>query len=150
MTVINTLTRPRVCERMRRDGGSVFPGALQHCPGENSCIGETPTDRERTWALVCSDSLVEACRFLAIGLRKKRRLANEFGEAQVQHCQGIQTSCEAQEQIGNHRGDDLQADGIVIVADELAKIEMLLDPAKQEFDLPAALVESRDFDCRAF
>src|ERR1700730_15153706 len=27
---------------------------------------------------------------------------------------------------------------------------MLLDPAKQEFDLPAALVESRDFDCRAF
>ncbi len=80
----------------------------------------------------------------------EQALANEFGEAQIRHSQGIQTPREAQEQIGDHRGDDLQADGVVVVADELVKIEMLLDPAEQQFDLPAALVESRNLDCGAF
>src|SRR4030081_2954949 len=80
----------------------------------------------------------------------EQALANEFSEAQVQHSQGIQTPREAQEQIGDHRSDDLQANRVVVLAHELAKVEMLLDPAEQEFDLPAALVEGRNLDCRAF
>src|ERR1700688_718802 len=80
----------------------------------------------------------------------EQALAYQFGEAEIQHFQGVQTPREAQKQIGNHRGEDLQADGVVVFAHELAKIEMLLDPAEQEFDLPAALIESCNLDCRAF
>src|SRR6266852_50735 len=80
----------------------------------------------------------------------EQALANELSEAQVQHSQGIQTPREAQEQIGDHRGDDLQANGVVVLAHELAKVEMLLDPAEQEFNLPAPLVEGRNLNCGAF
>src|SRR5882757_9679051 len=80
----------------------------------------------------------------------EQALANELSEAQVQHSQGIQTPREAQEQIGDHRSDDLQANGVVVLAHELAKVEMLLDPAEQEFDLPAPLVEGRNLNCGAF
>src|SRR6266478_3969697 len=76
----------------------------------------------------------------------EQALANELSEAQVQHSQGIQTPREAQEQIGDHRSDDLQANGVVVLAHEFAKIEMLLDPAEQEFDLPATLVERCNLD----
>src|SRR5258708_38413147 len=44
---------------------------------------------------------------------REEALANELSEAQVQHSQGIQAPREAQEQIGDHRGDDLQANGVV-------------------------------------
>src|SRR6266436_4597985 len=81
---------------------------------------------------------------------RKKALANQFSEAQIQHSQGIQSPGEAQEQIGDHRSDDLQTDGVVVLAHELAKIEMLLDPAEQKFNLPATFIESRNLDCRAF
>src|SRR5260370_30960 len=80
----------------------------------------------------------------------EQALANEFGEAQLQHPQGIQTPREAQEQIGDHRSDDLQTNGVVVLAHELAEVEMLLDPTEKELDLPAPLVEGRNLDCRAF
>src|SRR6267142_9992 len=38
---------------------------------------------------------------------QEQALANEFGEAQVQHFQGIQAPRETQEQIGDHRSNDL-------------------------------------------
>src|SRR5258705_3176510 len=80
----------------------------------------------------------------------EQSLADEFCKAQIENFQGIQTLREAQEQIGDHRGDDLQADSVAVVADELTKIEMLLDPAEQQFNLPAPLVEGRNLDCGAF
>ena len=52
--------------------------------------------------------------------------------------------------IGDHGGKDLQADGIAVVAEQLADLEMLLDPAEQELDLPASLVELADLDSGAF
>ena len=58
--------------------------------------------------------------------------------------------CEAKKQIGDHRCDDLQTNGVIVLAHELFEIEMLLDPAEQELDLPAALVEGRNLDRRAF
>src|SRR5439155_16538320 len=69
------------------------------------------------------------------GFSHEQALANQFGEAQIQHPQRIQTSRETQEQIGDHRSDDLQANGVVVPAHEFAKVEMLLDPAEQEFNL---------------
>src|SRR6202043_4242944 len=105
-----------------RDGSgdrSLLPlPALAALSGENSCIGEPQLiGRELgLWfARIHWWRLVDFCDRTS----QEEALANEFGEAQVQHCQGIQTSCEAQEQIGNHRGDELQADGIVIVPDDL-------------------------------
>src|ERR1700681_3293591 len=80
----------------------------------------------------------------------EQALANEFGEAQLQHPYGIQTPRETQEQVGDHRSDDLQTNGVVVLAHELAEVEMLLDPAEQQLDLPAALVERRNLDRRAF
>src|ERR1035437_9719850 len=80
----------------------------------------------------------------------EQAFANELSEAQVQHSQGIETPRETQEQIGDHRSDDLQTNGVVVPAHEPAKIEMLLDPAEQKFDLPASLVERCNLDCRAF
>src|SRR6516165_2779169 len=58
----------------------------------------------------------------------------------------MKTGGDAQEQIGNHCGEDLQLNGVVVVAKKLADIEMLLDPAEQQFDLPAHLVERRDLN----
>ncbi|MCS3764850.1 hypothetical protein GGE24_005456 [Bradyrhizobium centrosematis] len=77
-------------------------------------------------------------------------MTNELGEAQLQHRQGIQTPRETQEQISDHRSDDLQTNGVVILAHELAEVEMLLDPAEQELDLSATLAEARNLDCHAF
>src|SRR5215467_2980110 len=77
---------------------------------------------------------------------RKQELADEFGKAQGRQAQGIQACDDAQEEIGDQRGDDLQANGIVVVAEKLADTEMLLDPAEQQFDLPAAFVECGDLD----
>src|ERR1700722_17107224 len=60
-------------------------------------------------------------------------------------CSGGQT----QQRVSNHRSVDLQFDRVWIVAEKLPELEMLLDPSKQQFDLPAAFVESADFDGRS-
>src|SRR5713226_9157044 len=128
--------------------GQVFRKS-QGCPGKKSHIGEPQLiGREfGSWfARIDWWRLVDFCDRTS----REEALADEFGEAQVQHPQGIQTPREAQEQIGDHRGDDLQANGVVVSTHELAEVEMLLDPAEQEFNLPAALVEGRNLNCRAF
>src|SRR5262249_44796438 len=57
---------------------------------------------------------------------------------------------DAQEREGDHRRQDLQADGVVVVAEELADLEVLLDPAEEQLNLPAALVQGSDLHRRAF
>src|SRR5215813_4396365 len=79
----------------------------------------------------------------------EEELADEFGEAQGRHLQTMQARRDAQQQIGDHGCQDLQADGVLVVAEELADGEMLLDPAEQQLDLPARLVEGGDLDRRA-
>ena len=74
------------------------------------------------------------------GLAHEQTLADEFGKAQRRHFDAIHPRCEAQEQIGDHGGEDLQANGGLVGAEERADIKMLLDPAEQELDLPTALV----------
>src|ERR1700747_1168416 len=57
---------------------------------------------------------------------------------------------DAPQRIGDHRGKDLEADRVVVVAEEAADVEMLFDPAKQQLDLPSRLVEGSDVDGGSF
>src|SRR6266851_1005611 len=65
--------------------------------------------------------------------------ADEFGEADG----------DAQQEVGDHGGQQLQADGVGVAAEEGRDLEMLLEPAEQQLDLPACLVEAADLDGRA-
>src|SRR5690348_16486580 len=78
--------------------------------------------------------------------RREEEVGDEFGKPERQGGDTMGARCNAQQQIGDHGGEDLQPDGIVVFADELADVEMLLDPAEQKLDLPATLVESGDLD----
>src|SRR5437879_9067072 len=80
---------------------------------------------------------------------REQELRDEFGEAQYRYFHAVHARRDAQQQIGDHRGEDLQADSVVVGTEEFTDIEMLLDPAEQQFNLPAALVKRRNLDRRA-
>src|SRR5215475_6440691 len=94
---------------------------------------------------------VDRCRFADLGNRASREqeLADELSETDWQHGDAVDPRRDAQQQIGDHRREDLQPNGVLVVAEELADREMLLDPAEQQFDLPSALVERGDLHGRA-
>jgi hypothetical protein len=50
---------------------------------------------------------------------------------------------------GDHRGEDLQSDRVVIAAEDVAAIAMLFDPSEHQFDLPPAFLEGGDLNCGA-
>src|SRR6185437_14041082 len=74
---------------------------------------------------------------------------DEVGETDCRQGNAAIAGGDAQQEIGDHGGDDLEADGVWRAAEELAQLEMLLDPAEQELDLPAHLVERGDLDGRS-
>src|ERR1700690_1576854 len=80
---------------------------------------------------------------------REQELADEFGQPERKHRYAVCPRGNAQQQIGNHGSQNLQSDRVVVGAEELANVEMLLDPAEQQFDLPAAFVEGCDLDGRA-
>jgi len=80
----------------------------------------------------------------------EEELADEFGETQSRYLDVIEAGSDAQKQIGDHGGDDLEPDGVLVGAEEFADVEMLLDPAKQKLDLPSGFVEAGDLDSGAF
>ena len=80
----------------------------------------------------------------------EEELADQIGETQKRHANLVDVGGDAQQCKGDHRGEQLQANGVVVVAEEFADFEVLLDPAEQQFDLPAALVERANRDGRAF
>jgi hypothetical protein len=67
---------------------------------------------------------------------------DEFGEAQRKQCDFSVERHELDQDIGNHGADDLQVDGIFAAAQEGSELEMLFEPAEQEFDLPALFIEA--------
>src|SRR6266436_9556145 len=69
---------------------------------------------------------------------------DQIGEAEDRDFDAMAAGGDAQQRIGDHRGKDLEADGIVVVAEEAADVKMLFDPAKQQLDLPSRLVEGGD------
>src|SRR5580658_1476744 len=81
--------------------------------------------------------LVDLCD----GLSHEKAVSDEFREAQGGHFHPVDARCDTKEEISNHCRQDLQANGVVVVAEEIPNVEMLLDPAKQQLDLPAGLIE---------
>src|SRR5260221_13751248 len=79
-------------------------------------------------------------------LPHEETVADELGEADWQDGDAVQAGGDAQQYEGDHGGQDLQADGVFGSADEAPEVEMLLDPAEQQLDLPARLVEAGDGD----
>ena len=51
-----------------------------------------------------------------------------------------------QQRVGDHGGEDLQADGVLAEAQGSSDFEALLDPSEQQFGLPAAFAEGGDVD----
>src|ERR1019366_8183583 len=49
----------------------------------------------------------------------EQELADEFGEPEWKHGDAVCPRGDAQQQIGDHRGEDLQTDGILVGAEEL-------------------------------
>src|SRR5580704_15160167 len=72
--------------------------------------------------------------------------ADELSEADRRHGKAMQARGDAQQEEGDHGGQDLQANGVVGASDEAADIEMLLDPSEQQLDLPSGLIEGGDLD----
>src|SRR6266853_263659 len=72
--------------------------------------------------------------------------SDQIGEAQDRDLDAMAAGGDAQQRLGDHRGKDLEADRVVVVAEKAADVEMLFDPAKQELDLPSSLVEGGDVD----
>ena len=52
-------------------------------------------------------------------------------------------------QVGDHRGKNLQANGVFGTAEKASDFEMLFDPSKQQLDLPAFAVERSDLGGRS-
>src|SRR5258707_6271249 len=75
------------------------------------------------------------------GLSYEQRCCDEAGEADGRHDDAAFARGDPQQQISDHGGEDLQADRVLGAAEELAKLQMLLDPAEQQLDLPAGLVK---------
>ena len=55
----------------------------------------------------------------------------------------------ADQHKGDHGSDDLQAHGVLVDGDELRDVEVLLDPAEQQFDLPAGFATGGKVNSRA-
>jgi hypothetical protein len=51
---------------------------------------------------------------------------------------------QTQQQEGDQRGDDLNPNRILGGAEEVGNLQSVLDPAKEQLDVPSALVQSRD------
>src|SRR3954454_16249370 len=69
---------------------------------------------------------------------------DQIGEAEDRDVDAVAAGGDAQQGIGDHRGKQLEADRVVVVAEKAADVEMLFDPAEQQLDLPSRLVEGGD------
>ena len=86
---------------------------------------------------------------VASARRVNRSWPTSSASLRSRHFDAVGPRGDTQQEVGDHRSKDLQANRVVVDAQELANVEMLLDPAEQQFDLPTAFVEGGDFDCRS-
>src|SRR5260221_8635061 len=113
--------------------------------GESSSIGECQLIRGVLWpgfGGIDVWGLVD----VGDGSAGEQAQGDEFGEADRRYFEPVVASGDAQQQIGDHGGGELQSDGVGAVAEELSDLEVLLDPSEQQLDLPACLVEAGDGD----
>ena len=67
--------------------------------------------------------------------------AHQSGEGERALDKALSRLCQAQQQEGDQRDGDLDADGVFGSSEEARDLECLLDPAKEQLDCPAPLVE---------
>jgi hypothetical protein len=72
----------------------------------------------------------------------------QVGKAESEQAGSAVASGNAQEQVGDHGGENLQTNGVFGTTEKAADFEMLFDPSKQQLDLPAFAVESSDLASR--
>src|ERR1017187_2166060 len=56
--------------------------------------------------------------------------------------------CDGDEEVGAYGGPDLDPDSVRVIAEEAAQAQVLLDPAEEKLDLPAAAVNRGDGESR--
>src|SRR5207302_7932166 len=66
----------------------------------------------------------------------KEAQGDQIGKAQDRDLDAMAAGGDAQQRVGDHRGKDLEADRVVVIAEKAADAQMLFDPAKQQLDLP--------------
>src|ERR1700756_5036349 len=104
-----------------------IPAFAQGCPGKSS-IGETELvldvgmGRGGIWGLVNDGhrSAFEQAR------------SNQVGKAQGEQARPTVAGGDAQQQIGDHGGKNLQANSVFGTAEKASDFEMLFDPSKQQ------------------
>ena len=79
----------------------------------------------------------------------KQTGAHQVCKAQCEQLRAAVARGDAQQQISDHRGEDLQANGVFGTTEKGADFEMLLEPAKQQFDSPTFAIERGDRAGRA-
>src|ERR1700730_14852915 len=121
-----------------------IPGKAQGCPGksgvsESELVLNIESGMQGGWGLgeVGDGSVLEQAS------------AHEICKAQCEQVRAAVARGDAQQQISDHRGKDLQANGVFGTTEKGADFEMLLEPAKQQFDLPAFAIERGDRAGRA-
>ncbi len=92
--------------------------------------------------------LVACFVICAMGRVSKRQAAMSSEKTQGQQGCRVAVSGDFDQDMGDHCRDDLKTNGVFAVAQKVAQFEMLLEPAEQEFDLPALLVAHGDCDGR--
>src|SRR5579883_3148606 len=113
---------PSAPQRRGRASGS---RSAQGCPGKiRLCIGEA----QLVWACsVASSTWIDGRRLVDGGdvAALEEVLDGEFEEAMDRHFDAMRPRGDADERIDDHRGDELQADCVLILAEELAQFEKL-------------------------
>jgi len=129
-------------------GGLWVPACAQGCPGK-LCIAEADLVGG---ASVAGGGGVDLGRSVDIGdrLSYEQRCCDEIGEADGLHDDAALAwwRCAAADKRSWRRGS-CRRTAFSERPEELAKFQMLLDPAEQQFDLPASFVKSGDVDRRA-
>src|SRR2546430_13131753 len=120
------------------------PEMPQGCPGKSGIS-------ESELVLNITRGLRDGWRFVELGDGSafEQAGAHEVCKAQCQQVRAAIACGDAQQQISNHGGKDLQTNGVFGTAKESADFEMLLDPPKQQLDLPAFAIERGDTAGRA-
>src|SRR6266446_9064860 len=121
-----------------------IPAFAQGCPGKSGIS-------ESELVLNITRGLRDGWRFVELGDGSafEQAGAHEVCKAQCQQVRAAVARGDAQQQISNHGGKDLQTNGVFGTAKETADFEMLLDPPEQQLDLPAFAIERGDTPGRA-
>src|ERR1700694_5498368 len=142
-TVVMSLVEPR-----RRSPFLPLPVLTQGCPGK-LCIAKADLVGG---GLVAGGGRVDLGGPVDIGewLSDEQRCCDEADKTDGWHEEAAFARGEPQQQISDHGSNDLKADRVLGTADELAQLQMLLDPAEHQLDLPAGFVKCGELDGWAF